>query len=65
MQKFEKKKIKAITVKTLVQSPEKFSSVIWSLVIKTLRIRNVSFIFQNFEAVKKSAKIHMGSKKFI
>ena len=45
----KKKKIQATTVKLLVQSPGIFSSFQWNLAMKTSKIRNVEFFFQDFQ----------------
>ena len=63
------KKINGITVKLLVQSLGIFLSVIWNLVRNTSRIRNVTFIFQNFDFffknVSKYWKSLLHSRKLI
>ena len=57
------KKINAITVQLLVQSPGKFLCLIWNLVTKThpefVTLRSLLKIFKNVEKIE---KIHLDSK---
>ena len=53
------KKIEAVTVKLLVQLPEKFLCVIWKFVTKTQR-KFVTFTFKNVQKRKKKWKNSYG-----
>ena len=47
------KNVEAITVKLLVQLPGKLLSMIWILVTKTSKIRNVTFMFKKKKLQKR------------